>query len=195
MKKKYSHKLAYMALCLPFALALLSCEKIDFDTSSYSGSSADNYVEPWGHGLGTQERPLTPDEMLNGIRPQTTATCWVMGYAVGSAYSSMSNSLFEVPTSYQNNILLASDSLCEDASLCVPVELSTTSTKTSFSLYYNPENFRQFIVICGTYGQYYSQTGIRQATEGYWISGFDMSSIVIPPEEWEEMDMTYIKGL
>ncbi len=174
---------------MPLLLAVCACEKIDLDGGVSASSSG--YVEPCGHGLGTQERPLTPDDMLGGVHPQTIAECWVMGYAVGSAYGSMSNALFEVPTSYQNNILLASDSLCEDVGCCVPVELTTKSAKSSYSLYYHPEMFRQFIVVCGTYGQYYSRQGLRAVTQGYWIPQFDMSTIVVASEEWEEVEGYY----
>ncbi len=152
---------------------------------------AEGLVEPYAHGLGTQESPLTPDDMLAGVRPRTLAQCWVMGYAVGSAYNTMSNALFEVPTSYENNILLASDSLCEDAGQCVPIELSTTAAKNSFSLYCCPEKHRQFVVVCGTYGQYYSQPGLRRTVQGYWLPGFDMSAVAVPPEEWEECEGGY----
>ncbi len=166
-------------------LALFSCENNDFGSSSSSQSTSP--VEPIGHGRGTQTHPLTPDELISGQRPQTMAECWVMGYAVGSTYSSMRNALFEVPTAYSSNILLASDSLCTDYDQCIAVALTTNAMKNQFSLMYNEDRFRQFVVLCGTYGTYFSRYGLVRVDDGYWIPGFDLSTIVIPPQEWDTL--------
>ncbi|MCD8266814.1 MAG: DUF6359 domain-containing protein [Prevotellaceae bacterium] len=170
-------------------LCLIGCDKVDLDATDSPG--AISKTEPVGHGLGTQERPLTPDEMLEGVMPQSASDCWVMGYAVGSTYRSLSNAVFGVPTTYSTNILLASDSLCEDASQCVAAELTSTSMKNQFSLSLYPEGFRQFVVLEGTFGTYFSQAGLRSVSAGYWLPSFDLSPICPAPQEWEEQDYTF----
>ncbi|MCD7722283.1 MAG: DUF6359 domain-containing protein [Prevotellaceae bacterium] len=166
-------------------LCLLGCEKVDLDDDGTS-VGASSQTEPIGHGLGTQDCPLTPDEMLDGVMPQSTSDCWVMGYAVGSTYRTLSNAVFGVPTTYSTNILLASDSLCEDVSKCIAAELSSTTMKNKFSLSLCPEEVRQFVVLEGTYGTYFSQTGLRTVSGGYWLPGFNLSLICPAPQEWEE---------
>ncbi len=180
----------YLLHCslLIILLALVACESYDYDSTSGSSQQSASYVEPIGHGQGTQTHHLTPDELISGQRPQTTAECWVMGYAVGSTYSSMRNALFEVPTAYSSNILLASDSLCTDYDQCIAVGLTTNSMKNQFSLMYNEDRFRQFVVLCGTYGTYFSKYGLTRVADGYWIPNFDLSTIVIPPEQWDTLE-------
>ncbi len=175
--------LSHCALLL-FLLAFFACERYDVDSTPSSHTSV---VVPIGHGQGTQTHPLTPDELIAGQRPQVTDECWVMGYAVGSTYSSIKNALFEIPTYYESNILLASDSLCTDYDQCIAVGLTTNATKDQFSLMYNEDKFRQFVVICGTYGMYFSKYGLVSVSDGYWIPGFDLSTIVIPSEEWDSL--------
>ncbi len=181
---------------LPVVLALplcLACEKVNLDEEDevVAENSSSSLLAPVGHGLGTQARPLTPDELMDGSTPQDTSQCWVMGYAVGSTKSALSNAIFTVPTSYTSNILLANDSTCTDYTQCVAVELGTTSIISQFSLCNYPSGLHQFVVLCGTYGTYFRKVGLRSVSQGYWISGFDLATIMPVPEEWEEMDIPY----
>ncbi len=177
-------------LCFPTLFSLLACEKISLD-ADVDGSTSSAYVVPVGHGLGTQECPLTPKELIAGVVPQTVSECWVMGYAVGSTYRTLNNAVFDVPTTYSSNILLSYDSLCTDVSECVAVELTTNAMKEKFSLCYYPDGHRQFVVLCGTYGTYFSKTGLKKATQGYWIQPFDISTIASLPEEWEDVEIEF----
>ncbi len=184
-----------LARLLAFALSLTllcACESYsldDLDSASGTSSSgaSSSSLEPTSHGLGTQQSPLTPDDMLEGIAPESSTECWVMGYVVGSTYRSMSNAVFGTPTSYTSNILLACDSLCRDASQCIAAELTKTSAQNSFSLCLHPEGVRQFVVLRGTYGAYFSRAGIRAVSEGYWLPGFDLAGIPSASQGWGDI--------
>ncbi len=177
-------------------LALAGCQDIDLtdeDSSSSSTSAIAETVIPTGHGLGTQECPLTPDDILDGITPQDYASCWVAGYAVGSAYGHLSASIFELPlpSDYTTSLLLASDSLCSDVDQCIPVNLASTSVKSTFSLVNYPEGYRQLVVLCGTFAPYFNRDGLHPASQGYWILGFDLSLIAPKPLEWGSQEFEF----
>jgi len=173
-------------------LLLVACEHVDLEDEETVSSATDlPQIVPVGHGRGSQELPYTVGELLDGKKPQTSANCWVMGYAVGSTQSSFSNALFEVPTAYYTNILLSDDSLCTDAEQCIAIELSTKAMQEKFSLDYYPEGFRQFVVVSGTFGQYFRHVGFRKVQQGYWIPGFDLGTILSSPTTWDEVEENF----
>lgn len=173
------------------ALMVLACERPDLDTPKEKGTQA-VALQPLGHGLGTQESPLTAGDVLAGLTAEGGATnCWVMGYAVGSTYRTMNNAQFSVPTTYAANVLLADDSLCMDADLCVPVELAGTASQGLFSLASCPQMWRRLLVVRGTAGRYFSRPGLRAASLGYWLPDFDLATISPVPTPWEERDSIF----
>lgn len=146
-------------------------------------------VVPTGHGEGTQKRPFTPNDLLEGGDLPYGEEVWVMGYAVGSTIESMDEAWFDVPTDYEHNILLSNDSLSTDPTECIPVELSTADMQLRYSLALQPSNFRHFIVIRGTLDSYFSQAGIRRSDAAYWIDGFDIRRVY--PQEWDVLDKEF----
>ncbi len=171
------------------ALFITGCELEDY--SELTGETDDEEsVQPVGHGLGTQLKPYTPTELLDGDAT-SGQQAWVMGYAVGSTYQSMKNAVFSVPTTYSRNILLATDTLCTDPTQCIAVELTTTARQEKFSLASQPERLHQLVVVQGTLGTYFSQAGVREVTDGYWLPDFYPSFISTTPEEWSEIESTY----
>lgn len=171
---------------LLLGLAFAGCERTDLDEVTTKEKTKTQAVIPLGHGRGTQEFPYTVAEMQEGAKPQSLNGCWVMGYVVGSTYLSFDNAMFEVPTPYDTNILLADDSLCTDVAKCIAVELNKTEIKKQFSLNRCPEHLRHFIVVCGVWGLYFKHTGLRQVSQGYWLPDFDASTLTPAPTEWEE---------
>ncbi len=181
--------LARLAIALS-AIALTGCQLEDLTEDTAQETEEDELVYPVGHGQGTQLRPYTPDDLLAG-KAESGQQVWVMGYAVGSTYRSLSNAIFSVPTTYESNILLANDTLCTDAAQCIAVELSTSTIKEQFALSNQPQRLHQLVVFQGTAGTYFSQAGLRQAATGYWFPDYFPSLSDTGTEEWEENENTY----
>ena len=169
------------ALCL-----LQSCEKVDVDVSPTGNDNTDySATPPTALGDGTQESPYTPDQVIAG--EMDGKLHWFIGYVVGSTYTSIDNAIFEAETINKSNILISLDKYCESPENAVPVDLKTATLQQQFSLLYNPERFRQCIMIRGRFGKYFRTNGIREIVGGYWLPGF-----YIPrPEEWENENKTY----
>ena len=164
------------------------CEKFDPDPEAHEETT--EHLVPTSTGQGTQTSPYTVEQVIAGDG-MTGQTRWFIGYAVGSTYSTIKNAIFTAETSYTTNILLASDSTCKDASVCVPVELSSSSLQKAFSLHYNSKHFRQCILVNGRFGLYFRTNGIRDVQAGYWLPGFDLSTIKTAPTEWQEREDKY----
>lgn len=169
------------ALCL-----LQSCEKVDVDVSP-TGNDNTNYsaTRPTSVGDGTQESPYTPGQVIAG--EMDGKLHWFIGYVVGSTYTSIDNAIFEAETTNKSNILISLDKYCESPDDAVPVDLKTATLQQQFSLLYNPERFRQCIMIRGRFGKYFRTNGIREIVAGYWLPGFYIPS----PEEWKNENITY----
>ena len=114
-----------------------------------------------------------------------------MGYAVGSTYRSMGQAQFSVPTTFSTNVLLSDDSLCTDEALCVPVELKGTALQKRLSLSAQPGMWRRLLVVRGTSGRYFARPGLREASAGYWLPTFDLTTISPVPTLWEERDSIF----
>ncbi|MBQ8050765.1 MAG: hypothetical protein IJ197_04230 [Bacteroidaceae bacterium] len=175
--------LVVIACCL-----VAGCEK--FDPEPDNGEEDTELVVPRSVGLGTQVSPYTVEQVIKGDSIDSQLR-WFVGYAVGSTHSTIKNALFQAETTNVTNILLASDSTCEDVSRCVPVELSSASLQKAFSLHYNSHRFRQCIVVQGRFGQYFRVNGVRDVQTGYWLPDLDLSTIKTAPTEWQERDERY----
>ncbi len=181
------------SLCLLLVAATLyttaGCNKYDWAEEEGKTTEKTQVIVPSSLGLGTQEAPFTVGQVLNGELASTQA--WFIGYVVGSTYSTMNNAIFEAETSYTSNILISDTPECTSVSQCVPVELKNSSLQQSLSLYYNHTNFQQCIVVKGRHAQYFRVHGIRDLQTGYYLPGFDISTIKPTPTEWEEWVETY----
>ncbi len=176
-------------LIVSFVLLLCcGCQKFELDNSEAGEPSAP--VFPIGHGRGTQQYPLTVADIKAG-KVDSGQLCWVMGYAVGTTYRSMSNALFTVPTEWSQNILLSDDSLCIDAAGCIAVQLTTQEMKNTFSLYACPDMHGQAVVLYGVIGKYLYQLGVSEANDGYWLPGFDLNEVNVQPTPWDEYESKY----
>ncbi len=175
-------------VCL-LLLLCCGCQKYERDDSTESEGQSP-VVYPIGHGHGTQQRPLTVADVWAGNAAEGQS-CWVMGYAVGSTYRTMSNALFSVPTTWAQNILLSDDSLCTDVADCIAVQFATQKMKDAFSLVSHPDMHTRAVVLHGTIGTYLNLPGLRQASEGYWLPGFDLGQANVPPTPWDEFESQY----
>ena len=167
------------------ALAFCACNRVDLPEAE-KDKDKEVIALPIGVGEGTSERPWTVEQVLKGAAKPGKAG-WVIGYAVGAVYQTLENPSFETDLTYTSNIILASDSLCEDATLCVPVELSTKVMKEGFSIPYNQDCLHQCVMMHGMVGTYFKTKGLRTCDTGLWLMGFDISSISSLPEEWHEV--------
>ena len=172
---------AYLCLLVLFT----ACQKVNFDR----GGSDEDIPEDLtftGTGRGTPEAPFTVEDILDGNMMGEVDECWVIGYVVGATYSSMKNALFKPKTFYDTNILLSSDSTCQDVTYCIPVELTTKAMKEDFSLAANPERFHKCLLIKGWPALYFKVNGLRRASAGHWLGEFDIKSLLNEPEEWNQ---------
>lgn len=174
--------LPLLLLCLCALLA--SCQKMTLDEEPGGGAGEPARL-PVGTGLGTEDCPFTVGDVLAGVVSPQGRPVWVAGYAVGAAYRTLATCDFSPSPAYSSNILLSSDSLCTDASRCVPVELSTQKWKTLLSLPANPAGYRQCVMVQGTPATYYKTSGLRKVCAGRWLYGFDLSGVSRDPQEWQ----------
>ena len=169
---------------LLLCMMLACCQKTDLTVEPEDKGPADGAEEVGtivGTGEGTSRCPFTVTDILSK-ELSSNDTVWVIGYMVGTAPRSMNNAIFSVETDNQSNILLSSDSLCTNASLCIPVELSTAKNKTSFSLPTNTSHFHQCLLLKGVPQTYLYRKGLRNVSAGLWMDGFDIASV--SPSEW-----------
>lgn len=173
------------------ALSLSACTKYNFDDPKADEHGNDvGTIRPIASGRGTQLRPLTVDEVMSGVLPESKSACWVMGYAVGTTRQSMKYASFDAFTDVARNVLLSSDSLCNDVETCIPIELTTKALQQQFSLNAHPEKHRQALVVRGQWGTYFNRLGLRSVSVGYWLPGFDFSSLHATVS-WRETDYQY----
>ncbi len=177
----HSRKRIRLLLC---SLALLTCcQKADLTVEPDGMEEAHPVV---GTGGGTAACPYTVTDVL-GMDTLPNEAVWVIGYMVGTAPRAMSNAVFSPEAENQSNILLASDSLCKDASQCIPIELSTEKNKLNFSLPTNATHFGKCLLIEGTPSTYLYTKGLRKVSTGLWMDGFDISTVA--PQEWGSIDI------
>lgn len=180
-------------LGLAFAFCILyACEKVDVDTEDNTTDVAS--VRPTSLGEGTQSSPYTVPQVLAG--EMDGKLHWYIGYVVGSTYTSMENAIFEDETTNKSNILISANKYCESADEAVPVDLKTATLQKKFSLVYNPQRFRQCIILKGRFGKYFRRNGIREIAEAYWLPDIDLDNLdptVLDPSptEWNEQDIQY----
>lgn len=176
-----------VAFCL---LSVAGCEKIDLEEEGGGGEPVLAQTLPQRSGEGTQESPLMVEQVINSDT-LSSRYYWVIGYVVGSTYRTMNNAVFEATTTYDSNILLASDSTCTSVDRCIPVELKSSKIQQIASLPNNPGRHRQCIMVQGQYGRYFNRPGLRETRAAYWLPGFDISTIVTAPIQWNERDSIF----
>ena len=165
---------------LPLCLLLACCQKIDL-TESPEDNDTEQAVTIVGTGEGTSQCPYTVTD-INSMELSSSEAVWVIGYLVGTARLTMNNAVFTADAENQSNILLSFDSLCTDATLCIPVELSSAKWKESLSLPTNMKHFHQCLLVKAKPSTYLKRKGLRNVSEGLWLDGFDISSVA--PTEW-----------
>jgi len=166
-------------------LSLACCQKVDateglepLDAESPQGVT----TRIAGTGKGTLAYPYTVADLL-ASESSNEGAVWVIGYVVGTARLTMNNAVFDISAAdNQSNILLSNDSLCADASQCIPVELKAEKSKLSFSLPKNIACFRKCLLLKGIPSTYLNRKGLRKVSEGLWLVGFDISTV--GPTEW-----------
>ena len=164
-------------------LLLACCQKADLlNEPPDAGSAADTEqgVAVIGTGKGTRAYPYTVTD-ISALELSDEAV-WVIGYMVGTARLTMNNATFTADTENQSNILLSADSLCTDAALCIPVELSSAKNKADFSLPANTAHFHQCLLVKGIPAMYLRRKGLQRVSAGLWLDGFDIASVA--PSEW-----------
>jgi len=172
-------------LCLLFAC----CQKIDPTTAPEEADApdeAEGAVAVLGTGEGTKAYPYTVADIRSSSLSSSEAV-WVIGYMVGTARLSMGNAVFTADATNQSNILLSSDSLCNDTARCIPVELSSDKWRQSLSLPANAMHFRKCLLVKAIPSPYLHRKGLRSVSAGLWLDGFDISSVA--PQEWDVIDM------
>lgn len=187
------------SLRLPFGLCLctmmaVGCSGVNLDDDPATAEGATSQAEadipvPSLSGQGTADAPYSVEQLT---QVQSGDEAWVIGYIVGSAYQSMSNISFTVPTTYKTNLILASrqDVEEDDNDILLPVELKS-SLQAVVSLQACPDNLHRCIMLKGTPGPYYSTAGLR-AADAYKLlpPDFDLSSLASGAEQWDVEDIT-----
>ena len=169
---------------LLLCLLLACCQKIDLTVEPDETVSADLSEQASaiiGTGEGTRQCPYTVTDIRTSELFASDAV-WVIGYMVGTAPRSMNNAVFNIDAENQSNILLSADSLCTNAELCIPIELSSDKWRKSLSLPTNTAHFHKCLLVKAVPSTYLNRKGLRKVSEGLWMDGFDISSIA--PEEW-----------
>lgn len=174
---------------LLLCLLLVGCQKIDLTeepTDAKTTGATQQATTIVGTGEGTRECPYTPADVraltLSGNEP-----VWVAGYVVGTARLTMKNAVFSPEAENQSNILLASDSLCTDIDLCIPVELGSEKWKNELSVPTNKQRFRKCLLLKAFPSTYLNRKGLRSISAGLWMEWLDLSSVA--PQEWGKITL------
>ena len=172
--------------------ALTSCEHIEIsnDDSQEDASSSLEIAAPLSYGQGTMESPLTVKQLQDNCEDWMGEQTWIIGYAVGETYRSLSNACFTPPFEYTSNILISSDRNCSDVSHCMPVELNTTKLKGNIALSNNPHHHLHCVMLQGTVQRFFGTIGLRNLTHYHWLPE-DFTLPYTSPSEWEELEVEY----
>ncbi len=169
-------------------IALTACEHYDFEKKE-SSEEENHITSPSRTGAGTSDAPFTVSELIEGADTLIGKEVWVIGYAVGETYRSMSNATFTPPFQYTTNIILSHKQQCALSSQCIPVELSTKTMKDAIALSNHPEHYRHCIMISGRVQPYFSVTGLRSINAYCWLPHYIIESS--SPTEWNEEHEDY----
>lgn len=173
-------------LCLwvmTMLMTLTACEHINLDdeddrpaiTEEEVTDPIDDVSMPTDTGCGTIDAPYTIGQFNEHYDELAGQTVWVIGYAVGTAYKSMSNATFQGPFQYETNILLSDDcdldteGFQQDPNACIPVELKTTKQKRELSLQQNPDMHRECLLIQAMAMTYLKHNALRSIANYHWF--------------------------
>lgn len=171
---------------LLLCLLLACCQKADLTVEPDETGTSEESEAVIGTGEGTRKCPYTVADIRSKELDGSEAV-WVIGYMVGTARQAMSHAVFSIDADNQSNILLSGDSLCSDASNCIPVELNTAKLKDNFSLPTNTNHFQKCLLLKGVPLMYLNRKGLRKVSAGLWMDGFDIASIA--PTEWGTIEI------
>ncbi|MBO7119879.1 MAG: hypothetical protein J6W03_06135 [Bacteroidaceae bacterium] len=160
---------------------LACCQKTDLVGEPAEAGATEVPETIVGTGMGSRSMPFTVTDVWRCDLADDVPV-WVVGYVVGTAPRAMGNAVFAADADNQSNILLAADSLCSDAELCIPVELASVKNRELFSLPSNVRLFRHCLLLKAFPRKYLNRKGLRNVSEGLWLDGFDIASIA--PSEW-----------
>ena len=115
-------------------------------------------------GEGTETKPYTVKDVLSFESATYPANAvWVEGYIVGSFVNN--KVVFGTTGAVASNIALAPTPDCEDAALCIPVELQNrTDARTKLNLSDNPGNLKAKVSVEGNIVKYFGQNGVKNLT-------------------------------
>lgn len=157
-------------------LVMASCEQPDMptaweDTSSGTegGITQPPQEEMGGTGEGTAKAPYTVADVQDAGAGLYDEYGWVVGYVVGYTVRSMKNAAFTAEGAGQSNILIADRADETDPEYCMPIELKSADAKRSLSLLQNPEKLGRYVRLCGTFGRYFSVSGMREVDLYEWL--------------------------
>ena len=157
-------------------LVVASCEQPDMptaweDTSSGTegGITQPPQEEIGGTGEGTAKAPYTVADVQDAGAGLYDEYGWVVGYVVGYTVRSMKNAAFTAEGAGQSNILIADRADETDPEYCMPIELKSADAKRSLCLLQNPEKLGRYVRLCGTFGRYFSVSGMREVDLYEWL--------------------------
>ncbi|HET9571389.1 MAG TPA: DUF5689 domain-containing protein [Bacteroidales bacterium] len=130
------------------------------------------------HGLGTKADPYTTDWALTH---QGKLAGWVTGYIVGAVKSGINaenpingnEDISWIAPFMNNTVVISSDSLTNDWTKCVVVNLPVgSSLRDSINLSNKPRNIRHKLAVTGTFENYLGGAGVTVAngtSSEYWL--------------------------
>lgn len=115
-------------------------------------------------GEGTETKPYTVKDVLSFEAATYPADAvWVEGYIVGSFVNNKVS--FGTTGAAASNIAIAPTADCEDAALCIPVELKSGSdARNKLNLSTNPANLKAKVSVEGNIVKYFGQNGVKNLT-------------------------------
>lgn len=134
---------------------------IGFDETA-APENPDTPSNPEGLGDGTEEKPYTADQVLNGA---TGTDVWVRGYIVGFIPDkSLSEAKFEAPATAATNIIIADNPECKDVNMVVPVQLPQGDVRGKLNLQDHPENLGKLVDLKGSLESYFGAKGVKNTS-------------------------------
>lgn len=133
-------------------------------TPSFINGNPTPDPDPTPGGAGSKESPYSVAQVISG---EATGTGWVKGYIVGwvDGMTLADGATFNADATSQTNLLIAASADETNVANCVPVQLPSGAVRTALNLQSNPGNYKQEVLLNGSFEKYFGVPGVKSVTE------------------------------
>ncbi len=147
------------------------------ETTTFLADVASFTLTVLSDGDGTFEKPYLVGDAISVYNPDgKIANVWVKGYIVGYVEkSSMSGTVFEIPTEAQTEIVIAATPDETDIDKCFPVQLPSGFVRTGLNVFEKNELHGAEVWVKGSIEKYFGVAAMK-STSDYSLDGNNLAS-------------------